>query len=209
MATSKDKSEALPESVRPRRQVRLPAYLSDYQVNVTSHRELASSYTADTAAQTTFRREEECSAESDGTARKMSPAGSASVRPGSQYSTRDEWGTFYAELEDIQAQLGQDTQLIRSLRDRVRQHVLTKCCGGEIPHADTRPLLRDDRVSSPATRQPLAHLSSPASFSASSQVSSLQSQVSAVSSDDWHAEWQRTECVQTSSTCFLSSRCSW
>lgn len=187
MATSKDKSEALPESVRPRRQVRLPAYLSDYQVNVTSHRELASSYTADTAAQTTFRREEECSAESDGTARKMSSAGSASVRPGSQYSTRDEWGTFYAELEDIQAQLGQDTQLIRSLRDRVRQHVLTKCCGGEIPHADTRPLLRDDRVSSPATRQPLAHLSSPASFSASSQVSSLQSQVSAVSSGESHS----------------------
>lgn len=187
-AASKDKSEALSESVPPKRQVRLPTYLSDYQVNVTGHRELTSSYTEDNAAQTTFRSEEDCRAERIGTARKMSPGGLPKGRPGSQYSTRDEWGTFYAELEDIQAQLGQDTQLIRSLRDRVRQHVLSKCCGEEISHADTRPLLKDDKVSSPATRQPLsnpAHLSSsPASFSASSQVSSPRSQASAVSTGE-------------------------
>ncbi len=186
MATSKDKSEDLSESVRPKRQIRLPTYLSDYQVNVTGHRELSSSHVGNMAAQTTFRSEEEGNTESDGTAKRRPSVGSASARPESRYPARDEWGTFYTELEDIQAQLGQDTQLIKSLRDRVRQHVLSKCCG-VLEEADTCPLLL---VSSSATRQPLSNptlLSSPTSTSASSQASPLRSQVLAVSSDESHS----------------------
>ncbi len=60
---------------------------------------------------------EEGSTESDGTVKRRPSVGSASARPESRYAARDEWGAFYTELEDIQAQLGQDTQLIRSLCD--------------------------------------------------------------------------------------------
>ncbi|KAL1267625.1 hypothetical protein QQF64_032988 [Cirrhinus molitorella] len=192
MATSKDKSEALSESVRPKRQVRLPTYLSDYQVDITGHRELTSSHAGNIAAQTTFRLQEECSTESDGMVRRMPSAGPASTMPESQYAARDEWGEFYTDLEEIQAQLGQDTQLIRSLRDRVRQLVLSECCGTleEISHTDTCSLLQNVRVSSPAARQALsnpAHISSPVSFSALPEVSPLQSQMSVVSSDKYHS----------------------
>ncbi len=94
MATSKDKSEDLSESVQPKRQIRLPTYLSDYQVNVTGHRELSSSHVGNMAAQTTFRSEEEGNTESDGTAKRRPSVGSASARPESRYPARDEWGTF-------------------------------------------------------------------------------------------------------------------
>lgn len=102
---------------------------SDYKVNIIGHRELTSSYTEDTAAQTTFRLEEEYNAGSDETARTRYKAGSAVARTGSRYVERDEWGAFYTELEDIQAQIGQDTKLIQSLRDQVRHHVLSKYRG--------------------------------------------------------------------------------
>ncbi len=112
MATSKDKSEYLSESVRPKRQIQLPTYLSDYQLNVTGHRELTSSHVGNMAAETTFRSEGEGNTESDGTAKRRPAVDSASAK-----SESDEWGIFYIELEDIQAQLVQDTQLIWSLRD--------------------------------------------------------------------------------------------
>ncbi len=117
MATSKDKSKYLSESVRPKRQIQLPTYLSDYQLNVTGHRELTSSHVGNMAAETTFRSEGEGNTESDGTAKRRPAVDSASAKSESRYTARDEWGAFYIELEDIQAQLVQDTQLIWSLRD--------------------------------------------------------------------------------------------
>ncbi len=65
MATSKDISKDLSESVWTKWQIRLPTYLSDYQVNVTGHRELTSSHVGNMAAKTTFRSEEEGNTECD------------------------------------------------------------------------------------------------------------------------------------------------